>query len=74
MSHDAAIIYRADALSGIINFILRKDGRGLTPGSQALTSTTGADNPRFNGFGAFFLPTMSRRTPLLPCVAPVIVP
>ncbi len=49
----SAAIYGADALSGVINFILRKDGKGLTLGSQALKSSTGADNARFNGFGAF---------------------
>ncbi len=49
----SAAIYGADALSGVINFILRKDGKGLTLGSQALHSSNGADNARFNAFGAF---------------------
>ncbi len=49
----SAAIYGADALSGVINFILRKDGKGLTLGSQALKSSTDADSARFNGFGAF---------------------
>lgn len=49
----SAAIYGADALSGVINFILRKEGKGLTLGSQALVSSTDADSARFNAFGAF---------------------
>ncbi len=49
----SAAIYGADALSGVINFILRKDGQGLTLGSQAQFSSTDADSARFNGYGAF---------------------
>lgn len=49
----SAAIYGADALSGVINFILRKDGKGVTLGSQATHSSTGANNARFNAFGAY---------------------
>ncbi len=49
----SAAIYGADALSGVINFILRKDAKGLTLGSQALKSSAGADNARFNAYGAY---------------------
>lgn len=49
----AAAVYGADALSGVINFILRKDFRGVSLGSQTLYSSNGGNNARFNAYGGY---------------------
>ncbi|MDJ0276415.1 TonB-dependent receptor [Sphingomonas sp. 2R-10] len=49
----AAAVYGADAMTGVINFILRKDYRGVTLGSQAQFSNNGRDSARFNAYAGF---------------------